>query len=155
MLSNQDFLFIVDNTPLVSIDLMVRSSSGELLLGYRINEPAQNTWFVPGGRIFKNETLAQAFARITSTELGLEIPFASATLRGGFTHIYDTNFMQDPGVGTHYVVLAYEFHLEAELSSIPTAQHSQYQWWSAAQAKESKQVHENTLAYFLLDGTPK
>ena len=55
MLNDTDFLHIVDATPLVSIDLVLRNERDEVLLGQRKNRPAQGIWFVPGGRIRKNE----------------------------------------------------------------------------------------------------
>ena len=48
-LSREEFLKVVENTPLVSIDLIVQDPQGRILVGYRKNRPAQNTWFVPGG----------------------------------------------------------------------------------------------------------
>ena len=61
MLSNADFLTVVRLTPLVAIDLIVTDGNRRILLGHRRNRPAQGTWFVPGGRITKNETLDAAF----------------------------------------------------------------------------------------------
>ena len=55
------FIEVVKNSPLVSIDLIVRNAQNEVLLGLRNNEPAKNYWFTFGGRIYKNERIAQAF----------------------------------------------------------------------------------------------
>ncbi|HGU2589280.1 TPA: NUDIX domain-containing protein, partial [Escherichia coli] len=52
-LHSQDFATIVRSTPLISIDLIVENEFGEILLGKRINRPAQGYWFVPGGRVLK------------------------------------------------------------------------------------------------------
>ena len=71
-LSVEDFAGVVRLTPLVAIDLIVRDSAGRVLLGERKNEPAKGSFFVPGGRITKNETLTAAFRRITRAELGVE-----------------------------------------------------------------------------------
>ena len=57
-------LKIIDATPLISIDLIILNSNDEILLGKRNNRPAKGYWFVPGGRIRKNETLKQALSRI-------------------------------------------------------------------------------------------
>ncbi|WP_338091415.1 NUDIX domain-containing protein [Sodalis ligni] len=54
---------------MVSIDLIIEDV-GEYLLGYRTNRPASGSWFVPGGRILKDENLETAFKRIISTETG-------------------------------------------------------------------------------------
>jgi hypothetical protein len=43
---------IVENVPLVSVDLVVEHDGG-VLLGKRENEPAQGEWFVPGGTVLR------------------------------------------------------------------------------------------------------
>ena len=64
-LSQEVFTTVIDSTPLISIDLVVENEHGELLFGLRNNRPARGFWFVPGGRILKNETLDAAFERLT------------------------------------------------------------------------------------------
>jgi hypothetical protein len=75
-LEPQDFERVVRCTPLVSIDIVVRSKDGQVLLGRRKNEPARNSFFVPGDRITKNERLEAAFRRITLAELGFPMELA-------------------------------------------------------------------------------
>jgi colanic acid biosynthesis protein WcaH len=87
MLSNQELLEVIQRTPLVSIDLVARDSDSRMLLGLRMNEPAKDTWFVPGGRILKDESLDDAFTRITRSELGIECLRSQACFLGLFTHI--------------------------------------------------------------------
>ena len=64
-LDSATFLKIVELTPLVSIDLIVFNDKDEVLLGYRKNRPARDSWFVPGGKILKDERIHQAFRRIS------------------------------------------------------------------------------------------
>ncbi len=64
-LRQEDFATVVRSTPLVSLDFIVENSRGEFLLGKRTNRPAQGYWFVPGGRVQKDETLEAAFERLT------------------------------------------------------------------------------------------
>ena len=107
MIDDQKLLQVIDSTPLVSIDLILQNSMGEVLLGKRTNRPALNSWFVPGGRIRKNERIAEAFKRISLKELGCELSLENAELLGGFDHIYEDNYLNQKGINTHYVVLAY------------------------------------------------
>ena len=51
MLSKEDYLRVVRDAPLVSVDLIVRDAQGLVLIGLRQNRPAQGSWFVPGGVI--------------------------------------------------------------------------------------------------------
>jgi colanic acid biosynthesis protein WcaH len=146
MLNDTDFLHIVDATPLVSIDLIVRNERGEILLGRRANRPAQGMWFVPGGRIRKNELVNDALQRISQRELGLKI--TQAKLLGVFDHIYPDNFLGAPGVNTHYVVLGMEATLPGNPVLKADDQHEELKWWTASQALAEASVHENTKAYF-------
>ena len=43
-----EFANIVRLTPLVAIDLIVRSPEGKVLVGRRTNEPAKNSFFCSG-----------------------------------------------------------------------------------------------------------
>ena len=70
LLPDEVFAQVIENAPLIAIDLLVEDREHRVLLGWRKNPPAQSFWFVPGGRVQKNETLDQAFARITRAELG-------------------------------------------------------------------------------------
>jgi colanic acid biosynthesis protein WcaH len=146
MLNDSDFLRIVEATPLVSIDLIVRNGQGEVLLGRRTNRPAQGMWFVPGGRIRKNERVADALRRISRRELGVEL--AEAKLLGVFDHIYPDNFLGAPDVNTHYVVLGMEAPWPNSASVTTDEQHDEFRWWTAAEILASDKVHENTKAYF-------
>lgn len=146
MLSDPDFLRIVDGTPLVSIDLILRNAEGKILLGRRTNRPAQGMWFVPGGRIRKNERVSEALLRISRRELGVEI--SQAKLIGVFDHLYPDNFLGAPGVSTHYVVLGMEAAWPPGASVQADDQHDEFKWWTAAEVLASGEVHENTKAYF-------
>ena len=127
-LPDETFKSIIQHTPLISIDLIVRNEQGEVLLGKRVNAPAKGNWFVPGGRVRKNETLDNAFIRLVSEELGIEsgVTRADAKFLGVFEHFYEDNVFEDD-VSTHYVVLAYELILD-NLNLKNSEQHSQYRW---------------------------
>ena len=81
-LRQEDFATVVRSTPLVSLDFIVENSRGEFLLGKRTNRPAQGYWFVPGGRVQKDETLEAAFERLTMAELGLRLPITAGQFYG-------------------------------------------------------------------------
>lgn len=141
------FRTVVASTPLVSIDLLVRNLQGELLLGERLNRPAQGSWFAPGGRILKNETLDAAFARLTQEELGQAFGRDQGRLLGVYEHFYDDSvFGEAPD--THYVVIAYAIELGAQQSlQPPSVQHGRYRWWPIEQMRDEPRIHSNTRAY--------
>jgi colanic acid biosynthesis protein WcaH len=68
MLDNHTFKTVINSTPLISIDLLVKKDN-KILLGRRINKPAQGYLFSIGGRIYKNETINSAMIRIAKNEL--------------------------------------------------------------------------------------
>lgn len=149
-LSNDLFRSVVASTPLVSIDLVVQNARGECLLGQRLNRPAKDSWFVPGGRILKNETLDTAFNRLTLEELGQVYQRNDTTLLGVYEHFYaDSVFgSAEQAPDTHYVVLAYQLTLaEAEGLQIPLTQHGAYRWWPLIEMQTHEHVHANTRAY--------
>ena len=149
MLSEADFLAVVRLTPLVSIDLIVTDGNRRILVGHRRNRPAQGTWFVPGGRIAKNESLDAAFRRIASNELGVaSMERSAARFFGVYEHLYDDNFAGAEGFGTHYIVLAYAMALSGTVPIGRFDQHSEYQWLLPDELLARDDVHENTKAYF-------
>ena len=152
-LPRREFLEVVERAPLVSIDLIVRDEAGRVLLGLRRNAPARGFWFVPGGRVCKNETLDAAFARITLDELGVAMPRADARFLGVFEHFCDENAGDLPGFGTHYVVLGHALPQGMSITP-PTDQHSEYRWLAADALLDDPLVHAYTKAYFRSPGVP-
>ena len=146
MLNDTDFLRVIAATPLVSIDLILRNELGAVLLGQRLNKPAQGCWFVPGGRIWKNERVADALRRISQRELGITI--TAADLIGVFDHIYPDNFLGAPDVNTHYVVLGMAAALSTQVPLATDDQHGELRWWTVDALLANEVVHENTKAYF-------
>ena len=147
-LAAEDFDDAVRLTPLVAIDVIVRSPDGRVLVGRRRNEPAKGQFFTTGGRITKNETLAAAFRRISLAELGVELNIEHAQFVGVFEHLYATNNHEVPGFGTHYVVLAYEVTAAEKDLRLPADQHGEFERMTEAELLRSPEVHPNVKAYF-------
>ncbi|MDO9394340.1 GDP-mannose mannosyl hydrolase [Methylotenera sp.] len=154
MLDTQTFKKIVAVTPLVSIDLIVMRGGHEVLLGLRNNRPAQGFWFVPGGRILKNEPIQTALSRIITSELDLATHILCGGLKptfyGTYEHFYQDCFAGDIGISTHYVVMAYRIDVPSNFA-LPTAdgQHVEFKWWPIQDALSSGTVHQYTKNYFI------
>lgn len=148
-LSVEDFKQLVKNAPLVSIDLIIEDTQGNILLGLRNNLPAKGYWFVPGGRINKDEHFTDAFKRIVKNETGLSLEFKMASFLGAYEHIYpQENFLGDPSFGTHYIVFAYRIKLMEPVLNLPKKQHTAYWWAAVDEIIENTKVHVNTRNYF-------
>ena len=144
MLDNKTFKTVVSSTPLISIDLLVKKDN-KILLGKRINKPAQGYLFSIGGRVYKNESIQQATARIAKTELNIELKLTPKFI-GVYEHFYDDGIYKD--ISTHYINLAYEVDINNEMLNLPTEQHNEYQWLSIDELLKSKQVHKYVKDYF-------
>ena len=147
-MKDKNILEIIVATPLVSIDLVIKNPSKKVLLGKRTNRPAKGYWFVPGGRIIKNETINQALKRISKVEVGLDLSTETLNLLGAYDHIYEDNFLNVSGINTHYVALAFAVNLKQEIEVKPDEQHIAFKWWKIDKLLEDPSVHLNTNAYF-------
>lgn len=148
---------MVDRAPLVSVDLVLVRDGREVLLGLRKNRPAQGCWFVPGGRIFKNEKIAEALLRVGNGELGLGEVLGNGELRprliGCFEHFYPDCFAGECEVSTHYVVLGHRLDVPAGFElPVVDAQHAAFRWWPIEEALGATDVHRFTKDYFLSEG---
>jgi len=143
MLDDKLFKIVVNSTPLISIDFIIKKDN-KILLGRRLNKPSQNYFFTVGGRINKNETIKNAMSRIAKNELNIELK-STPKFIGVFEHFYDDSVYEN--VSTHYVNLAYECEVE-EVLDLPTEQHDKYQWFTVNQLFESEQVHKYVKDYF-------
>ena len=148
-LREEQFKQLICYGPLVAIDLIVKNKNGEVLVGLRKNAPAKGFFFVPGGRIYKNETLQQAFTRIVQVELGTPVDFSQAKLLGAFDHIYiNDNFYAEAGLDTHYVTLGYLLPEMDSLAALPEDQHHECRWVPIPDLLQDATIHENTKNYF-------
>jgi len=141
------FLEVVRNTPLVSVDLIVRDERDRVLLGLRKNAPARHSWFTPGGRIRKNERILDAVRRVALDELGVRLAEGDARPVGVFEHLYPDHLAGDD-FGTHYVVLAFELRIAGERIAAADDQHREFRWFEPDRLLSGENVHPNVKAFF-------
>lgn len=154
-LSQADFENVRRWAPLVAMDLIVQDRRGRILLGKRLNEPAKGQWFVPGGRIRKDEGLKDAFARIVAGELGKEgrlrvsSDLEDSVFMGVFEHHYPKGNEDSNASTIHYVVLGYRIVSETDdVEELPTSQHEKWRWFSVDDLIRDASVHQNVKEYF-------
>jgi colanic acid biosynthesis protein WcaH len=146
------FKTVVASTPLLSIDLLVENERGEYLLGLRKNRPAKGYWFVPGGRVQKNESLDDAFNRISTVELNVRLERSMASFLGVYEHFYNDSFSSSL-TSTHYIVLAYKIKLKSDLVRLDMFQHYDL-CWSCVDSILTGDSHIYTKRYFEFDLCP-
>ena len=152
MNEREHFVELLRGLPLVSVDLVLVRGGTEILLGLRTNRPAQGSWFVPGGRILKDEPRADALKRVAARELGIaNIAGLKPQLLGVFEHFYPDCFAGDIGVSTHYVVIAHRIDVPLGFE-VPGCdnQHAELRWWPIAEAVANTNVHRYTRDYLPL-----
>ena len=140
MLDTKIFKTVIENTPLVSIDLCL-VCDGQVLLGKRTNEPLKGEWFTPGGRIHKNETWQNALLRIAEVELGLNgIAVEGFSLMGMWDHFY-SNSALDQDISTHYVNLPHYAEFQSRPEIILDDQHGEFEWFDLSVVSNNEKSH--------------
>lgn len=146
MLDSKIFRTIIENTPLVSIDLCL-VCKGQLLLGMRNNEPLKGRWFTPGGRIYKNESWQAALKRIALSELGLlDVDVDDFELMGIWDHFYSNSAIDD-GISTHYVNLPHFCRLESKPVILGDSQHDNLDWFDIDKIANDEGCHRYARNY--------
>jgi len=148
-LPDKEFAKAVNALPLVSVDLVLLNTTGQMLLGLRKNAPARYWWFTPGGRVRKNEACEACLLRVAMSELGLkERDVQGAQLMGVWDHFYEDSACSSE-VSTHYVNLPHVLQLKQplELDALPDDQHSGWRWQDIKDAVIAEDVHPYVRVY--------
>nr|EGQ39863.1 MAG: ADP-ribose pyrophosphatase [Candidatus Nanosalinarum sp. J07AB56] len=127
-ISEKDWGLIVEKVPICSVDLIILDSDEEkFVLGYRNSEVAGESWFVPGGRVRKNEGLREAAKRVSKEETGLDVDIVEKL--GSYQHFYDES---DVGAesGKHYIANAFIVSPREGEELEKDEQHRELKWFS-------------------------
>jgi colanic acid biosynthesis protein WcaH len=146
----EEFKAVVKNSNLFALDLIIKTQEDKILLGMRNNPPARGSWFVPGGRVCKNETLQDAFRRILIGETGIQYDrITSLGLHGLYEHIYEDNCFQDPTFNTHYIIAAIEVVIKEECEIKLDRQHANFRLASVPEILIDPLIHQYVKNYFI------
>ncbi len=88
LIPHEDYRKIVDTMPILCMDCIV-VHEGKYLLVKRKNKPLKGEYWLPGGRVFKNETLEQAAIRKMKEEIGVDVKVIK--LAGFHEFLYEEN----------------------------------------------------------------
>ncbi len=146
LLSERVFRDIVTHAPLISVDLLLKNKENRFLLGRRRNRPAKDSYFFPGGRIRKNETVKGAISRILVEEIGVKVSNPEPVFIGFFEHLYEDGVFVKNGsyLPTHYVSLSFLIGFDDEIDEVVFGkQHSKVAWLSKIEAISEEDVHDN------------
>ena len=135
------------NMPISAKDLLFYSDKKGLLMGKRINKPAKDYYFVPGGRVFKNENRSNAIKRIAKEEVGYLFNNDKFSSIGIYDHFYLDSIWENTKITTHYIVEAILFVIEDEEKKFSLEnQHSELVWINKLNIEKLK-VHQYSMQY--------
>ncbi|GAA0670423.1 GDP-mannose mannosyl hydrolase [Rheinheimera tangshanensis] len=146
MLNHDEFRQVVQNAPLFAMDLVILNKRNEILVGLRKNPPAQGYWFVPGGRVFKGESLDDGFVRIALTELNQNLERVDSKLLGLYEHFYDESIFGS-SVSTHYINATHLVRLVSIDAELPIGQHEVYRWVSLDSLNTDPTIHQYSKVF--------
>jgi ADP-ribose pyrophosphatase YjhB (NUDIX family) len=113
--------------PIVTIDLVVTSGRSFLLV-LRKNNPEANTWYFPGGRLFKNEYLLNSAKRKLQEETGLN--GKNYKLLGIHEHFYDPKASYFNGFGSHAVAVIFKVEVMRKDKISLDSQSLDFKWFT-------------------------
>jgi len=148
-LSEDKWRSCVNSMPIFGIDMIIFSRENGVLMGKRINNPAKDKFFVPGGRVYKNEKMKDAFNRILRSETGLTFPFEKTTSMGLYEHFYNVTSWSTIDCSTHYIIEARLIEVQPEKIKLKInfdLQHTNCEW-IPLEDYASKDIHYYSEMY--------
>ena len=109
--------------PVCCVDVVLYHQ-GKVLLILRKNEPEKGRWWIPGGRVYKNEMLGDAVRRKIREEIGIDVRVEKKI--GVYEYFSDKTHFEDVTTGTHSVPVCFvaipvakdvNIHIDATSSS--------------------------------------
>jgi colanic acid biosynthesis protein WcaH len=116
---------IIQLMPIPCVDLVVKNQKQEILLLKRINAPAKDEWWFPGGRIHYMETRQDAVMRKLKEECGI----VGKVIKEVGT--YDVFLEADNKVPSHGITSVFEVLTEQD-NVIMDKQSNTYAWKSGS-----------------------
>ena len=118
--------------PTVCVDLVILNKDKQFLLCKRKENPAKNQWWIPGGRIFKDESILECAIRKGKEEVGLDVQIDK------FLSLEET--IMD---GVHTINIVLLAHCEGEQRVKLDNTQSTYRWFDNIQ--EELNLHRSVL----------
>lgn len=140
MIDKELYSKIHELLPIACLDL-VMIDDGKVLLLKRNRKPAENQYWLPGGRILRNETFADAAKRLALGETGLHIN-AVETL--GVDNLMFTDDPFGHGQGTHTVTVVVKCVLVTTDVKVDS-NHDSHIWWDPKTPLEG--LHEYVTSW--------
>lgn len=125
------------SVPVVCVDIVIRQGK-RFLLVKRNNKPARGEYFVPGGRVLKNETLEAAALRKLKQETGLAGRIKKSL--GAATLFWKEGYY--PGFSSHMIVFVFLMDIHQKTSIVLDSQGSAFRWFEKIPPKTSPYIRD-------------
>lgn len=128
----------VRNLPICCVDIfLIDEATESYFLVLRKNAPAKGVWWLPGGRLFKNESFFDCAKRKCEEEIGLAVmPLA-------IVGTYATFFPDSAwGSGTHTINVAILAKLVGKKSALLDLDHEDFVWKPLIEPPDDLYVRE-------------
>jgi colanic acid biosynthesis protein WcaH len=145
MIPAADYKKFLEQMPVVCIDAIIMNNKGQYLLIKRKNEPLKGDYWVPGGRLLKNETLNDAVLRKVKEELGIESHVVMPI--GVYEDFFDKSPL-NPENGLHTISIVYLIIAGSENICIDE-QSDDWGWFDELPERLKKMTTFNTLGGLL------
>lgn len=124
---------IISLIPICCVDLVIKKGNSFLLVK-RLENPAKNKWWVPGGRILFNETIIGAVKRKLKEEVGIHIKDSLRVESLGVKEIgFKKGKYHQPVYSIVHIFLV-ELLKREEINIKMDATMSSYKWFNAIQS---------------------
>lgn len=127
-----EYFICLKNLPIAAVDVVLLNyQKNKVLLFKRINEPAKNKYFSPGGRINKGEEIKKAARRKLKKETGIKCA-ANRLFFGGITEEAYPISIFGKKINTHYIDIVYGLILNKNFDEKKIkldSQHSEFKWF--------------------------
>lgn len=114
--------------PIVTVDLVVTSGKNFLLV-FRKNNPEAQTWYFPGGRLFKNEHLLDSARRKLREETGLS--GKNYRILGIHEHFYNPKKSYFKGFGSHALAVIFRVEVSKKENIKLDSQSLDFKWFNS------------------------
>lgn len=122
MIPTDLYLQIIASVPIACVDVAI-IHKGSVLLVKRNDLPAKNEWWLPGGRVYKNEMMQFTAKRKALEEVGIECKV------GPIIYTAETIFEDGPkGVSIHSINSCFLLYPISEIIVNLDSHHSDYRW---------------------------
>ncbi len=113
---------IIHSIPIACVDVAI-IAKGSVLLVKRNDSPAKGEWWLPGGRVFKGETMRQTAKRKALEEVGIECHV------GPIIHTAETIFPDGPnGIPVHSINSCFMLYPVGDFEVRLDSHHDLYEW---------------------------